>query len=424
MPAPIPKIYKVFPTSDDRVFYIAKAEVENPSVDYDLHTGINQRFDHFFVTRDEVTMTRFVDRLNEKTFGLLTQYSEYDYIPVTKTSESGYTVHITEGMKSVPYRRILRYGFRDLHDEEYPVAVNMDEVFTPRLEKIMETANTKSLSNIFSNTPKLKSWIENKTHKYSPANINEMVYIILNGPPEQNDCGKYPKFNSYEKGYMKFCGLKGKCSCANKEHSDFMLGYHEEKDEIFYEERTKKTESTLMDKWGVTNVMHVSEVRKKHEETCLERFKAKSPLESSIVLEKIKETNRENFGVEYPLQSKEIRDKGHVTSRHRYGDSCAPARRAFLEQHNGKNPFIVYSAVIDETNLEKYGDTRPSRTEKVKTKTRKTVTDRYNVSNVSQRHMDPTSVAILDDPYAFGFLCQRYTFWEIKDLLDLSLIHI
>lgn len=115
-----------------------------------------------------------------------------------------------------------------------------------------------------------------------------------------------------------------------------------------------KIKQTVLQQYGVNNVMKIPKVKEKHEKTCLQKYGVKSPLENSEiynrtketliekygvdncgkiseVIKKRKKTMKERYGVEYPYQSFEIMEKVHQTY---YQNGTCPTSKKQLQLSN------------------------------------------------------------------------------------------
>lgn len=57
----------------------------------------------------------------------------------------------------------------------------------------------------------------------------------------------------------------------------------------------KKIKSTVMSKYGVSNIMQVKEVKQKHQSTCIERYGASSPLASKDIYQKTQDSFNQHY---------------------------------------------------------------------------------------------------------------------------------
>lgn len=230
-----------------------------------------------------------------------------------------------------------------------------------KIENILKDTQSKQFASRLRNFPDELNQLEEFTKQYLPKNISEQLFILLKGPPMIKSCGKYPIFDSFEKGYRTFCGSRSKCQCSRDAHSKVITAMNnsfspEEKQAI-----QQKREQTNLKKYGFTNPALNAEVKAKTEQSNLKLYNAATPFQSEIVQEKIKQTCLEKYGVERPLQSEIIQQKVRDTTLQRHGGLMTHARAASYAKYSGLNPFVV-EEVKEKTKAtlqKKYGRTSP-----------------------------------------------------------------
>lgn len=230
-----------------------------------------------------------------------------------------------------------------------------------RLAEVLAGIHPKQFHSRLRNFPELLELVNLYTKEYSPSNLSEKLYIVLNQPPVKRPCGKYPLFNTFILGYREFCGLKTICQCARAEHSKFVTVMNQQFSIEKKKEIQKKREETNLKKYGFITPTLNAEVKAKLAQTNLDRYGAETPFHSKIIQEKIKKTCIERHGVESPFQSSVIQKKGQDTTIHRYGGLMTHARAGAYKVYGGINPFAVESVQtkIKETMKTKYGVISP-----------------------------------------------------------------
>src|ERR1700691_518445 len=160
--------------------------------------------------------------------------------------------------------------------------------------------------------------------------VSERVWRILNinQSPGLCESNNLPLFNSFIKGYRKYCGVGKSCPCRMENHSK------EIQSNLTIEEKQKHHQLTvegLQKKYGdnIINPMLVPKAHEKRQETCLEKYGEKFAISSPIVQIKIQNTNLKKYGVKYPFQSLVIRQKSHKTNIDNNGDTFSIARKSF-----------------------------------------------------------------------------------------------
>ena len=230
-----------------------------------------------------------------------------------------------------------------------------------RIENILKNIQSKQFASRLKKFPIELNELEEFTKQYSPKNISEQLFILLKGPPSINECGQYPLFDTFEKGYRTFCGSRSKCQCSRNKQRKVITDMNNSFSDEKKQEIQKKREQTNLKKYGFTNPALNLEVKAKVEQTNLKLYGAPTPVQSSIVQEKIKQTCLEKYGVETPFQNKDIQQKSKDTTLQRYGKLMSQARAALYEKYDGLNPFAVEEVKekAKSTLQKKYGRTSP-----------------------------------------------------------------
>ena len=126
-------------------------------------------------------------------------------------------------------------------------------------------------------------------------NIMEKLYYIYNDVNEIvkcKQCGNKSKFDKLTKKYNKYCSR----SCAAKATSAFKNPEIQKKahKNIDYKKRQKTKEKSVKEKYGVDNIMHVSEVADKVSNT----LKSKSKEEWNEIKDKRDQTMEERYNID------------------------------------------------------------------------------------------------------------------------------
>lgn len=101
--------------------------------------------------------------------------------------------------------------------------------------------------------------------------------------------------------------------------------------------RKYKTAEYVENKYGVSNVFQLDDIKEKLGKTNIEKYGVANPFSSELIKEKIKKTNLEKYGVEYATQSEIIKEKTKQTIMEKYGTPYSP----FLDithEKGEKNP--------------------------------------------------------------------------------------
>jgi len=289
------------------------------------------------------------------------------------------------------------------------------------INQLLKDKNPKSFYKILSKHSDILDWIDQQTKSYSPSTISEKLYILLKSPPIIRTCGKYPLFNTFEKGYRLSCGNKTVCGCARQEQSEKMFEYNTSLSNEQKQAISTKTKHTNLKKYGVSNVAQNKKIKEKIQKTNQKRYGANSPLESKEIQEKIQNTNLKKYGVKYPLQNQNIQHKSHQTAIKKYGDDYMQiARNAFLEKNNFQNPFVVHKEKIKNSLLKKYNVDHPLKKDDIYKKSQKTLKHNHGVYNPAQLHIPVKSYEIIEDKIQFKILCETYSLKELTSILNVS----
>ena len=290
-----------------------------------------------------------------------------------------------------------------------------------RIRTILAEYNPKSYAKVLKKYPDIVAWINTETDQYSPASLNERLYILLVAPPATMPCGKYPAFNTFTLGYRKFCGSRTVCSCAQLAHAATMTEYHQQLSHTERTQRLEKTKATNLERYGVSTPSQNPAVRDLTQATNYQRYGAAYPLQSSEVQARVRATNIERYGVEYPLQSSAVQEKVRATSIERYGeDYMRIARQAFLDNNRGQNPFVVHQAKIKQAIKRNYGVDYPMQCDAIKQRAATTLESNFAVRNPAQLHINTATYAILEDPSAFAKLCEQHSLKNLAEYLGVS----
>ena len=133
------------------------------------------------------------------------------------------------------------------------------------------------------------------------------------------------------------------------------------------ESRTQHQRESIMQKYGVTNVMQIPGVVDKLKETNRERYGTDWYTQTEEYKERAKQTCQEHFGTDYALQSEEVKSKSR------------------------------------ETWMKNYGTDNPSKSDEIKKKMKQAFKDIYGVENFIQtriKNLDAWNV-FKDDPIGY-----------------------
>lgn len=85
------------------------------------------------------------------------------------------------------------------------------------------------------------------------------------------------------------------------------------------EETSAKIQSSMMEKYGVTNPMQHEHIQEKSKQTNIQRYGVPYPTQSDSIKAKIHQTNLERYGTITSLLNDEVKEKARQTNLERYG---------------------------------------------------------------------------------------------------------
>lgn len=232
-------------------------------------------------------------------------------------------------------------------------------------------------SRIIDAHEEIASYMQNRfsfTQDYKE--VYYLIYYGLNERPKCPVCGKEVPFAKFNIGYRKYCSLE--CQRSEK-------GKQIKKD---------CCKQTCLDKYGVSSVLQLEEVKKKSEETSLRKYGCKRPSQSEVVKQHTRENNLKKYGSVTHMSSQEIKDKIKQTCLERYGvdnvfkcdDIKKKVEQTCLERYGTVN--VQQNSNIrkktQETCIERYGGVSPLLNDEVKEKASSTLLQKYGVYNAMQ----------------------------------------
>ena len=163
---------------------------------------------------------------------------------------------------------------------------------------------------------------------------------------------------------------------------------------VYPNEIKQTSESTMLEKYGVTHNWACGELRDELEAKWVEKYGVKNPLASKEVRERVKETMLDRYGVEHYTDSEDFKLKVKETMLDRYGvghNWCkGPLRDVivakWIETYGVDNP--MKSSEVQEkmkfTCNERYGVDYPLQSSEIYDKTKETLFQNYGVEYTFQ----------------------------------------
>jgi len=215
--------------------------------------------------------------------------------------------------------------------------------------KILDNKGRSSLNASIRNSKVIQNFILLETnYLIDNETYSERIFHIINNllsTPICSICNTNKlKFNPNKWGYNKTCSIK--CG-AN------------------HPERSIKTITTNLERYGVENVYQSETIKEKIKETNLKNIGVEYNTQSKEFKKHCKKLNLERYGVESYSQTQEFRDKIKSTSLEKYGVEHVTQSQAFKDK-------------LKETNLKKYGVDHQFKNPSVREKISNTIKERYN----------------------------------------------
>ena len=270
-----------------------------------------------------------------------------------------------------------------------------------------------NMSNIIEDRAKIKQIINILIQKTKNESINELVLSlsnklntkyqpvinaivkVTNYLPENtnnkeriyhimNDLYERPICKNCQIGYPKFINLNlGYRQYCSNECSRKIVG---EKIGQYSKEHSKelleKRTNTILKKYGVKNISNMKEINETKSNTW--KNKTKEDIEKIVKIRQ--ETSMEHFGVTVPSKSNVVKEKIKQTNLERYGVPTTlnidSCRQSTTNTVISKMSEIMKKR--KETNLVKYGIEHTFQSERVKEKIKQTNLERYGVSNPAE----------------------------------------
>lgn len=216
--------------------------------------------------------------------------------------------------------------------------------------------NARRFKAVLKQDSEIAQWFEEVSQYYSLdiGLIPTLVYrvSIQKGLktfeyPRCKTCGKLLIYKQAKSGVVQYCCY----SCAAKS-----------------EEVQKRSQETMLKRYGYAHALQNPESQKRFQETCLKRFGSKSPFSSEKIKQQIKETNLKKYGVEVPTQNKDVYKKVMDTCLKKYGT-----------KHAAQSDIVKKK--IEQTCLERYGTTSPLGSKEIQALSRATWMKTLGVDN-------------------------------------------
>lgn len=233
------------------------------------------------------------------------------------------------------------------------------------IQATLQNKTPKVFGAILRKYPEYKAFIQKQTAFLDVLNptIAHRLYHLFNNItsiPMCANCGqKYAKFNSYNKGYVPYCGVK--CSNSHtvkkqKTQDTWNNKYGSKEGRAEHLRKIAPTVSPFFDpEFQRTNnggnYAWTEEVRAKREDTCLKKY-----------------------GVKHTAQAEQTKETSRKTHAKKYKNG-----------HAMRDPEVM--AKREKVFTQKYGVPNPRQNENVKARAKQTCLEKYGVPNAAQRHI-------------------------------------
>jgi hypothetical protein len=251
---------------------------------------------------------------------------------------------------------------------------------------------------LFAELVKITSWLIDPT----PLERAYCVVHDIHKYPTCDHCGENRKWVNTKKIFSATCGKK-KCQYIHRAQSTRVTKSNQTTEEK--DREIQKRKSTLISKYGSTDNFwkHQAEQRKS---TMMSRYGVEYTASSPELREKMKNTIREKYGVDNVFCIESVCEQSRQTSLEKYGaeyhqmcDEGKAARQQTCKEKYGASNALASKEIrkkIDDVLISRYGTKILAHINPDKRTA--TLQEKYGVPNIRQAHINPTSLALLDDP--------------------------
>ena len=285
-----------------------------------------------------------------------------------------------------------------------------------QIHQMMLQINSKSFARWLSFRPVLKNWVQDQQVILGTRGINETLFCIQNQvTPTLCPCGKIALFNTFTKGYRKFCNFR--CPCKGLAHAQTVADMWSDSDRLAQMISTR--DATNLERYGTTNPALNTEVKARTQATVRARYGADTPFQSDVIIAKIKKTNQQRYGVDLPLQNPAIRAQAAESFKKKHGaQKMQFARAAWQLANPDTNPFSMPAIQQKIKNYwqEQWGVDHPAKVPQILAKSVATLMQNHGVANPAQIGIPVASLALLQNA---DQLCEKLTSMGVQSLADL-----
>lgn len=240
--------------------------------------------------------------------------------------------------------------------------------------------------------PDIYAWVLEATNfLLGNASISQRLWHVYHDIWEvvickNEECTKATKW--YQGSYRSYCSVQCSCkseSANNKRKQSYKNKYGVSSfgDIRKNKDIKRKTEKTLMKKYGSKDYFSSKDFKDKNKQTLIERYCVTHYAQTPYFAEKCAETLQSRYGVEHNLQISEALNSREKTWQRKYGGH--PLSNESIRQK------------IKQTNMERYGVDVPTKNAEIAFKIHKTALTKHNRNNPAQYNISDDSFKLLED---------------------------
>lgn len=177
------------------------------------------------------------------------------------------------------------------------------------------------------------------------------------------------------------------------------------------EEGKENYRKTHLERYGVEHSSQIPESQIKKKQTFIKRFGVDNNMKSEQSKTKFRENSQANHGVSWPNQTEEAKEKAKQTNRERRG-----------VDYSCQSPEVkdkIYSTFVERYNG------HPMYCPEIKSRVIATNLSRYNRNNPTQKHIDQSSMEILNNREKLQDLYSYFgEMGEVAELLNVSVSNV
>lgn len=150
------------------------------------------------------------------------------------------------------------------------------------------------------------------------------------------------EYHEHELNAQKFIDFKCvKCNKDTSKRFEFIIKYTPRCHNCSYLDKGNKARKTILERYGVSNISQLEEIKNKKKETTLKNYGVEHNSQSEVIKNKKIQTCINNLGVEHPQQSQKVRSKTKENFLINYGveyplQSEEIMEKAFTKSYNIK----------------------------------------------------------------------------------------